>query len=126
MSPQEFSPVWIALGAMFLPVTGRSSTSSRASGGMLNSTQCVHVPPGASGSSTISAKDCVPAGGSVQARAGEMFLPTHEYFAGMDCPLANASLVSWKVMSASRVGSEVADAQAESRMASTAHTRMLD
>jgi hypothetical protein len=53
----------------------------------------------------INANDCVPAGGSFQARAGEMFLPTHEYFAGIDCPLANASLVNLKDMSASVVGS---------------------
>jgi hypothetical protein len=42
----------------------------------------------------ISAKDCVPAGGSFHASAGERFFPTHEYFAGMDCPFANASLVN--------------------------------
>jgi hypothetical protein len=40
------------------------------------------------------AKDCVPAGGSFQVRAGEIFLPVHAYFAGMDCPFTNASLVS--------------------------------
>jgi len=61
---------------------------------MLNKTQCTQVLPGASGSSTINAKDCVPTGGSVHASAGEMFLPMQEYFAGMDCPFANASLVS--------------------------------
>jgi hypothetical protein len=72
----------------------------------------------------------MPAGGSFQVRGGEMFLPMHEYFAGMDCPLANASLVNLKDMSASVVdstisgeivaGSDVAvaveDAQAESKM----------
>ncbi len=56
-------------------------------------TQCTHVPAGASGSSTISANDPVPAGGSFHVRAGEMFLPVQVYFAGMDCPLANASLL---------------------------------
>jgi hypothetical protein len=50
----------------------------------------------------------VLAGGSVHARAGEIFLPTHEYFAGMDCPWANASLVNLKDMFASVVGSSVA------------------
>src|SRR4030095_7514687 len=69
--------------------------------GILNSTQCTHVPIGASGSSTMSAKDCVPAGGSFHASAGEMFFPIHEYFAGMDCPFANASLVNVRDMVAS-------------------------
>ena len=55
----------------------------------------------------INAKDCVPAGESFQARAGEMFLPTHEYLAGMDCPFVNASLVNLKDISASVVGSIV-------------------
>jgi hypothetical protein len=74
---------------------------------MLYNTQWTHVPTGASGSSTINAKDCVPAGGSFQARAGEMFLPMQEYFAGMDCPLVNASLVNLKDISASVVDSIV-------------------
>jgi len=69
--------------------------------GILNSTQCTQVPIGASGSSTVSAKDCVLAGGSFHASAGEMFFPTHEYFAGMDCPFANASLVKVRDMVAS-------------------------
>jgi hypothetical protein len=41
-----------------------------------------------------SAKDWVPAGGSLQARGGEIFLPVQAYFAGMDCPFTNASLVN--------------------------------
>jgi hypothetical protein len=37
-----------------------------------------------------------------------MFLPMQEYFAGMDCPLVNASLVSWRDMFASDgIGSDV-------------------
>src|SRR5690349_14843861 len=69
--------------------------------GMLYKTQWTHVPAGASGSSTISAKELVPAGGSFQARAGEIFFPMQEYFAGMDCPFANASLVKVRDMVAS-------------------------
>jgi hypothetical protein len=42
----------------------------------------------------MSAKDCVPVGGSFQLRAGEIFFPVQAYFAGMDCPFTNASLVS--------------------------------
>jgi len=53
----------------------------------------------------INANDWVPPGGSFQARAGEMFLPTHEYLAGIDCPFANASLVNLKDISASVVDS---------------------
>jgi hypothetical protein len=49
----------------------------------------------------MSAKDWVPAGGSFHASAGEMFFPTHEYFAGIDCPFANASLVNVRDMVAS-------------------------
>jgi hypothetical protein len=33
-----------------------------------------------------------------------MFLPTHEYLAGMDCPFANASLVKVRDMVASVAG----------------------
>src|SRR4026208_2361836 len=75
--------------------------------GMLNRTQWTQVPIGASGSSTRRAKDFVPAGGSFQVRAGEMFFPTHEYLAGMDCPFANASLVNVRDMVASVAGISV-------------------
>src|SRR5258706_14467132 len=119
----------MAFGSTFFPVVGRFSCKPRISGLMLNNPQCTQFPPGASGSSTISAKDCVPAGGSVHVSAGEIFLPIQVYFAGMDCPFANASLVSWRVMLASGVvDSDVAglvmigsgavddeDAQAESK-----------
>src|SRR5687767_3175943 len=93
----------MAFGSIFFPVIGRSSCKSRLASGMLYNTQCTQVPTGASGSSMISAKDCVPAGGSFHASGGEMLRPTHEYLVGMDCPLANASLVmvSWFVTAAS-------------------------
>jgi hypothetical protein len=58
----------------------------------------------------IRAKDCVPEGGSFQARAGEIFLPVQAYLAGMDCPFRNASLVSARDMVASVEG--VSDAGA--------------
>jgi len=41
-----------------------------------------------------------------------LFLPMQEYFAGMDCPFANASLVNLKDISASNVDSIVPDARA--------------
>jgi hypothetical protein len=91
---------------------------------MLNSTQCTHVPIGASGSSTIRAKDWVPAGGSLQVREGETFFPIQEYFAGMDCPFSNASLFRVRDMSAS--GVEVAvDEQDASRMASAREIKRI-
>src|SRR5574338_908244 len=107
MLPEEFSPKNTALGSMFLPVMGRSSGRLRQSGLMLYRTQCTQVPAGASGSSTIKAKDCVPAGGSPQLRSGDTFLPTHEYLAGIDCPFVNALLLSCRDISASEVGVEV-------------------
>src|SRR6266498_1976226 len=86
MLPDEFLPTDIALV---------SALSCRlfVFDGMLYSTQWTHVPAGASGSSTMSANDPAPVGGSFHVRAGEMFLPVQVYFAGMDCPLANASLL---------------------------------
>src|SRR5919197_2263590 len=97
MLPEEFLPTDTALVSAL-------SCKLRASTGRLNNTQCTHVPMGASGSSTINAKDFVPAGGSFHARAGEIFLPMQEYLAGMDCPFANASLVRLRDMVASIVG----------------------
>src|SRR5580698_640638 len=47
-----------------------------ASAGMLKATQCQNPRPvGASGSCTMIAKLCVPAGGSLQNSAGDRFLP---------------------------------------------------
>jgi len=91
----------MAFGSTFFPLIGRSSGRSRVFAGMLNRTQWTHVPIGASGSSTMSAKDCVAAGGSFHVSPGEIFFPTHEYLAGMDCPFANASLVTVRDMVAS-------------------------
>jgi hypothetical protein len=64
------------------------------------------------------AKDCVPEGGSVQARAGEIFLPVQAYLAGMDCPFMNASLVSVRDMVASVEGvSDAGDVAMDSGVA---------
>jgi hypothetical protein len=52
----------------------------------------------------MSAKDCVPAGGSLQAKAGEIFRPVQAYLAGMDCPFTNASLVKVRDMVVSMAG----------------------
>jgi hypothetical protein len=56
----------------------------------------------------MSAKDCVPTGGSFHARGGEMFFPVQAYFAGIDCPFVNASLVSSRDIFASFAGRSVA------------------
>src|SRR6266536_5206136 len=86
MLPDEFLPADIPLVSAF-------SCRVFVFGGMLYNTQCTHVPAGASGSSTMRAKDWVPAGEPLHVSAGELFLPVQVYFAGMDCPLANASLL---------------------------------
>jgi hypothetical protein len=92
---------------------------------MLNKTQCTHVPIGASGSSTINAKDWVPAGGSFHARAGEIFFPMQEYFAGMDCPFPNASLVSASDMVASVAAGDAVEVVADAHAVITTAS-MLD
>src|SRR5215472_4243265 len=68
------------------------SASSRVSAGRSNSTQCTHVPAGASGSSIISAKLCVFAGGSVQLSFGETSGPSHANFFGIISPAENDAL----------------------------------
>src|SRR5690349_5641050 len=100
MLPEEFFPTDRLLVSAF-------SCKLVVPEGMLYTTQCTHVPPGASGSSAMSAYDCVPEGALLQARAGEMLLPLQLYFTGMDCPFANASLLN-SIDIAASVGSEVA------------------
>src|SRR5215207_4220802 len=116
----------MALGSTFLPVMGKSSCRLRASAGILNNTQCTHVPIGASGSSMMMAKDCVPAGGSLHASAGEVFFPVQVYFAGMDCPLKNASLLSSiDMLASSIVGVSVEVQDAIKRATNTKPLRIL-
>jgi hypothetical protein len=52
----------------------------------------VNVPRGASGSSTISASACVPAGTAVQNSAGETSSPSQVWRRGISSPYPNASL----------------------------------
>lgn len=63
----------------------------------------------------MSAKDCVPAGGSPHESAGEMFLPLHVYFTGMDAPLANASLVRVSEFATIASVGSAGDEQAENK-----------
>ena len=60
--------------------------------GTLKMTQCVKTPPGASGSSAMTAKDRVPAGAPLQVRGGEMSAPSAVYFAGNVSPALKAAL----------------------------------
>ena len=61
---------------------------------MFQASQCVNVPTGASGSSTINASARVSAGGSVHASAGETSSPSHVWRRGISPPRANASLLN--------------------------------
>src|ERR1017187_1227490 len=59
-------------------------------GGISNSSQCVHVPAGASGSSTTSAKLRVPAGSPFHSSEGETSAPWQECRVGIRPPSENA------------------------------------
>jgi hypothetical protein len=61
---------------------------------MSHTTQWVYVPPGASGSSTISATVAVPEGRPDQASGGEVPSPLQVYRAGIFVPAPNAVLVT--------------------------------
>src|SRR5437763_11682845 len=72
--------------------------STPDSSGRLYRTQSTHVPAGASGSSTRSAKLTVPAGAPLQTSGGETSAPSHVYLAGTAEPSVKAGLVSAKAM----------------------------
>src|SRR5262249_58852522 len=63
---------------------------------MPHTTQWVHTPAGASGSSQTSANAFVPAGGAVHSSAGETSAPSQVCFFGMSPPEANAALFNSK------------------------------
>src|SRR5438445_4939201 len=95
-------PSYFALPKSFVPATPMSldpGARAGASVGTSKSTQCVNVPLGASGSSTINAKLFVlPPVTSLnvdQARAGEVLSPSQVYVVGMVPPSAKAELVTW-------------------------------
>src|SRR5260221_11166575 len=70
---------------------------------MLNRTQWVNTPFRASGSSRINANDCAFGGKSSQVKDGEMFSPSHVYFAGIASPVLKAELLTVKAISTSTV-----------------------
>ena len=55
-------------------------------------TQWVHVPTGASGSSTIIAKHCIPSGGAVHVSVGETSAPSQVNFVGIFSPFEKLGL----------------------------------
>lgn len=70
------------------------SESPFALTGILKSTQCTHVPRGASGSSTISARVFVPFGIPDHSSGGDTFSPSHVYFFGIISPSLKAALIT--------------------------------
>src|SRR5438874_695747 len=73
---------------------GTSSSLKRVTVvGMFHTSQCVKVPPGASGSVISSAKLCAVCGTFVKSSGGVTFAPLQVYFCGIEPPLANAGLV---------------------------------
>jgi hypothetical protein len=81
------------------PSAGGASpfASPRAPGSMVQASQCVNVPTGASGSSTTSARARVPASRSVHDSGGETSWPSHAWRCGMASPCANASLLRGEI-----------------------------
>jgi hypothetical protein len=57
---------------------------------MFQINQCVHVPLGASGSSTINTNECAAGETPFQLSAGDKSAPVHVYFLGISLPFANA------------------------------------
>jgi hypothetical protein len=70
------------------------SPSPPAAGSMFQASQCVNVPTGASGSSTMRASVRVPGGGSLQDNAGETSSPSHVWRRGISPRSVNASLLN--------------------------------
>src|SRR5690348_5268307 len=89
--PKSFVPCRAPLSSdsLFGTPSGRFCVSA----GKLNSTQCTHVPAGASGSSAINATLFVPAGGLLQCSSGERSSASHVYCLGIFCWAENELLV---------------------------------
>lgn len=79
-------------------------------GKMLKTTQWVHVPRGASGSSTISTRLFVPSGIPSHCSGGEIFSPSQVYFDGIDSFSLNTWLVKCKLISSSVHGMVISSA----------------
>jgi hypothetical protein len=69
----------------------RSPSARPPSSGLISqASQCVNVPTGASGSSTISASEMASVSTARHSNAGERSSPAHEYRRGIGCPAADA------------------------------------
>src|SRR5260370_34339780 len=77
---------------------GTRSGSSLASEGISYKTQCTQVPAGASGSSMISAKLSVFAGGLFHSRFGEMSCASHVNLLGITSPSEKSGFVMCSAM----------------------------
>src|SRR5258708_3590512 len=73
---------------------GTSSSLKRVTlVGMSHASQCVNVPPGASGSVTSSARLIAFCGTLPKSSSGDTAAPLHVYFCGIEPPSAKAGLV---------------------------------
>src|SRR6266508_3992748 len=77
-----------------LPPPLRPAGSERLVAGRFHSVQCVNALPGASRSSSSSAKERVPRGGAVHRSGGDTFAPVHVKRLGICPPEWNAVLVT--------------------------------
>jgi hypothetical protein len=73
---------------------------------MFQINQCVHVPLGASGSSTINANECAAGETPFQLSAGDKSAPVHVYFLGISLPFANAVAFSTRDIAVPFFGSQ--------------------
>ena len=98
-------PLYDCFLALFVPCVPGTLFSSIVFfvGGMFHMIQWFHVPNGASGSSMMSARLCVPSGMSSMFSAGLMFSPSQAYFDGIDPLCWNAGLVIFNCFTAFRL-----------------------
>src|SRR6266446_8409934 len=96
--------LYVLLAGPRLPPLGTSSTLVTPSGkavvwaGKLKKTQWVHVPTGASGSSAINVKLCVPGGSAVHISSGETSVPSQVNFVVIFPPFEKLGLEITNVM----------------------------
>jgi hypothetical protein len=79
---------------------------------MFQINQCVHVPLGASGSSTINTNECAAGETPFQLSAGDKSAPVHVYFLGISLPFANAVAFSTGDIAVPFFGSQEPDYEA--------------
>src|ERR1035438_10903596 len=82
LRPKSFIPPRTSL--VVLVLTRKFSGNSVIMTGILNKTQCTHVPAGASGSSQMRAKLGVLDGNPDHSTGGETLIPSQVYFDGIN------------------------------------------